>query len=243
MKTFSAQQTADAEAHFARTECTFLKGVVDVEGLPAPDRPEIAFAGRSNVGKSSLFNALMARRDLARTSSTPGRTQELNFFAFADEAYFVDLPGYGFAKAPKAKVDQWNALIRNYLRGRPSLVRVFLLIDARRGMMPVDAEIARLLDASAVPYQGVLTKVDKLKDAGRARVFAQTAAQLMAHPAAYPLLLETSAEKRTGMDVLRAQVMSLIAPERFGVEPQGDDVAALAEAQRSAAGMASPSDR
>lgn len=144
-------------------EATFLKGVVAMDGLPPSDRLEVCFAGRSNVGKSSLINALTARRALARTSNTPGRTQEINFFTLADTHYLVDVPGYGFANAPLPIVKQWQALLKNYLSGRQSLRRVFLLIDARHGPKPVDEEIMTLLGRSAVTFQAVLTKADKLK--------------------------------------------------------------------------------
>jgi len=143
----------------------FIKGVVAMDGLPDPDRPEICFAGRSNVGKSSLINALTGRKGIARASNTPGRTQELNFFALGDRAYLVDLPGYGFAKAPVAVVAKWQALQKRYLAGRPNLRRVFALIDARHGIKPVDHETMTLLDRSAVPFQVVVTKADKIAPA------------------------------------------------------------------------------
>lgn len=205
--------TKDAERVFRTTDTTFVKGVVDVSGLPEPDRPEVAFAGRSNVGKSSLLNALVDRKDLARTSNTPGRTQEINYFAFGERAYFVDLPGYGFARAPKSKVDAWNVLIRDYLRGRVALQRVFLLIDSRHGMKEIDHDIATLLDKSAVSYQLVLTKLDKLKPGQATRIVEATRGELAKHPAAFPRLVATSSAKRSGLDRLRAEVLDVISDE------------------------------
>lgn len=186
-------------------EWLFVKGVVGVEHLPVADRPEIAFAGRSNVGKSSLINALVRQGGLARTSNTPGRTQEVNYFrpSHAD-AYLVDMPGYGFAKAPKDKVDAWTGLVKDYLRGRPTLTRVFLLIDARHGIKDVDSQIMRMLDTAAVTYQIVLTKADKLNTFKLAEVTSRTTEALRFHPAAFPQVLATSAEKGDGIAELRA---------------------------------------
>jgi GTP-binding protein len=187
----------------------FLKGVVAMEGLPPADRLEVCFAGRSNVGKSSLINALTGRKALARTSNTPGRTQEINFFTLGKERYLVDVPGYGFAEAPVAVVRTWQALLKAYLTGRQTLRRAFVLIDARHGVKAVDEEIMQLLDTSAVTFQVVLTKADKVKDKDRARVLAQVRSALSKHPAAYPEIVVTSSEKGWGIPTLRAIVAGL----------------------------------
>ncbi|MEO0681089.1 MAG: ribosome biogenesis GTP-binding protein YihA/YsxC [Pseudomonadota bacterium] len=189
----------------------FVKGVVALDGLPAADRPEICFAGRSNVGKSSLINALTGRKGLARASNTPGRTQELNFFDIAEgRLWLVDLPGYGFAKAPVKVVERWQALLKSYLAGRTNLRRVYLLIDARHGVKAVDAEIMGLLDSSAVVFQAVLTKADKLKPGALQQVLDGVEADLAKHPAAFPEVLTTSAEKGDGLARLRAAVAKLL---------------------------------
>ena len=187
----------------------FVKGVVAMDGLPPADRPEVCFAGRSNVGKSSLINALTGRKSLARASNTPGRTQEINYFALGDQSYLVDLPGYGFAKAPVAVVAKWQALLKNYLAGRPTLRRAFCLIDARHGVKPVDHEIMTLLDRSAVPFQVVLTKTDKLGPNALKPVIAPVEEELQKHPAAYPELVITSSEKGQGIATLRAIIAGL----------------------------------
>ena len=209
--TFTPDQLAAGEAMFSGP-WQFVKSVPSLEFLPEPDRPEMAFAGRSNVGKSSLINALVNQHGLARTSNTPGRTQELNFFEVLETALFlVDMPGYGFAKAPKEKVDAWTQLVRDYLRGRPTLVRVFLLIDARHGFKSADRPIMQLLDEAAVSYQVVLTKIDKLKAAQVAAVIEATAAELEQHAAAHSTLLVTSSEKGSGIAELRAEIATLAA--------------------------------
>jgi len=187
----------------------FLKGVVAMDGLPPADRIEVCFAGRSNVGKSSLINALTGRKALARASNTPGRTQEINFFTLGDTRYLVDLPGYGFAEAPLKVVEKWQQLLRAYLAGRPNLRRAFVLIDTRHGIKAVDEEILTLLDRAAVTFQVVLTKADKVKAADRERILSQVRATLGKHPAAFPELILTSSEKGDGIETLRAVIAGL----------------------------------
>ena len=187
----------------------FLKGVVAMSGLPPADRAEVCFAGRSNVGKSSLINALTGRKALARASNTPGRTQEINFFTLADSHYLVDLPGYGFAKAPVKTVEKWQALLKAYLAGRANLRRAFVLIDSRHGIKSVDQDILDLLDRSAVTFQVVLTKSDKVKATDRAKVMDQVRKALAQHPAAYPEIILTSSEKGWGLETLRATIATL----------------------------------
>ncbi|MEM6825224.1 MAG: ribosome biogenesis GTP-binding protein YihA/YsxC [Pseudomonadota bacterium] len=192
-----------------RRPTEFLKGVVAMDGLPTPDRLEVCFAGRSNVGKSSLINALTNRKGLARASNTPGRTQEVNFFTAGQSHYLVDLPGYGFANAPVAVVARWQALMKAYLSGRPNLRRAFVLVDARHGVKPVDDEIFALLDAAAVTFQVVLTKADKVKEKDRTHALGVTRAALSQHPAAFPELIVTSSETGQGIGILRAVIASL----------------------------------
>jgi GTP-binding protein len=187
----------------------FLKGVVAMDGLPAPDRIEVCFAGRSNVGKSSLINALTGRVKLARASNTPGRTQEINFFTTTGGPYLVDLPGYGYANAPIKIVEKWQRLLKNYLSGRQNLRRAFVLIDSRHGVKKVDDEIMTLLDKSAVTFQVVMTKADKVKEKDRAKVLDQVRKALSKHPAAYPELVLTSSEKGDGIETLRAIIAGL----------------------------------
>ncbi len=187
----------------------FTKGVVAMDGLPAADRAEVCFAGRSNVGKSSLINALTGRKALARASNTPGRTQEINYFALGAAHYLVDLPGYGFAEAPKPVVARWQALLKAYLAGRQTLRRAFVLVDARHGIKPVDGEIMGLLDRSAVGFQVVLTKADKPGAAALAQVVAAVSEGLQKHPAAFPEIVVTSAETGQGLATLRAIVAGI----------------------------------
>lgn len=190
-------------------EVDFLKGVVAMAGLPPADRVEVCFAGRSNVGKSSLINAVTGRRALARASNTPGRTQEINFFTAADSHYLVDLPGYGFAEAPLPVVERWQKLLKAYLAGRQTLRRAFVLIDARHGIKDVDEEILTLLDKSAVTFQAVLTKADKMRPAALDDIIAQVRAGLKKHPAAYPEIVLTSAQTGAGIETLRAIIATL----------------------------------
>ena len=188
----------------------FLKGVVAMDGLPPPDRVEVCFAGRSNVGKSTLINALTGRRWLARASNTPGRTQEINYFTAGEGHYLVDLPGYGYAEAPKPVVERWQRLLKAYLAGRQTLRRAFVLIDMRHGVKPVDEEILGLLDKSAVPFQVVLTKADKLRKGEAEKVLEQVRAALQKHPAAYPEIVVTSSEKGEGIATLRAIIAAMV---------------------------------
>jgi len=187
----------------------FLKGVVAMVHMPPADRLEVCFAGRSNVGKSSLINALTGRKNLARASNTPGRTQEINFFTLGEERYLVDLPGYGYAEAPVAVVAKWQALLKQYLAGRQTLRRAFVLIDTRHGVKDVDEEILTLLDKSAVTFQVVMTKADKVNAATREASIAQVQAALKKHPAAYPEIVLTSSEKGEGIESLRAIIAGL----------------------------------
>ncbi|MFN3970246.1 MAG: ribosome biogenesis GTP-binding protein YihA/YsxC [Gemmobacter sp.] len=187
----------------------FVKGVVAMSGLPPADRVEVCFAGRSNVGKSSLINALTGRKTLARASNTPGRTQEINYFALGDARYMVDLPGYGYAEAPVAIVAKWQALLKSYLAGRQTLRRAFVLIDMRHGIKAVDAEILSLLDRSAVTFQAVLTKADKVNRDTREASIAQVQGALAQHPAAFPEIVVTSSETGEGIPTLRALIAAL----------------------------------
>lgn len=210
----STNDTAISPELFTRG-WVFIRGVPSMKFLPPEGPPEIAFAGRSNVGKSSLINALVGHKGLARTSNTPGRTQELNYFVpdgFSGEGAdlppmaLVDMPGYGYASAPKDKVDEWTKLIYEYLQGRVTLKRVYVLIDARHGIKAKDEEVLTLLDKAAVSYQVVLTKTDKIKAAGVPKLIEQTLAKIKKRPAAFPVVLATSSEKASGLDELRAAI-------------------------------------
>jgi len=187
----------------------FIKGVVAMSGLPPADRLEVCFAGRSNVGKSSLINALTGRKSLARASNTPGRTQEINYFGLGPERYMVDLPGYGYAEAPVAVVEKWQRLLKSYLQGRQTLRRAFVLIDTRHGVKAVDEEILSMLDRAAVPFQAVLTKADKVSRAEREATVEQVRGALAKHVAAYPELVVTSSEKGDGIETLRAIIATM----------------------------------
>lgn len=188
---------------------TFERGVVGMEHLPDATLPEVACAGRSNVGKSSLINAITGRLKLARASTEPGRTRELNFFVVGESLRLVDLPGYGYAKAGRADIERWTKLTRDYLRGRPSLKRVLLLIDSRHGLKPHDNEVMDTLDTSAVTYQIVLTKADKIKPTELAEVAKAVSAAIAKRPAAHPDVIATSSETGLGIDVLRAEIAAL----------------------------------
>jgi GTP-binding protein len=196
-------------------DCRFVAGTDRSESLPPIGLPEIAFAGRSNVGKSSLVNALTGRTTLARVSHTPGRTQQLNFFDLGGRLVLVDMPGFGFARAAKRKIKDWSGLIERYLRGRPTLRRVCLLIDARHGTMAVDRGFMERLDAAAVSYQVVLTKSDKVKPAELQERIAALAAELAQHVAAHPDIIVTSAHAGAGIPELRAALAALAAPVQF----------------------------
>ena len=190
-------------------KCDFVLSVANLNQLPDGDRVEVAFAGRSNVGKSSLINALFGQKKLAKTSSTPGRTQQLNYFNLDDKLYLVDLPGYGFAKAPKDIVKNWQKLINSYLVGRATLRRVFLLIDSRHGIKKIDEEIMEMLDKAAVTYQIVLTKIDKISTKELEKVLTATDI-VREHTAAHVTILKTSSEKNLYLDELKAETADLL---------------------------------
>tara|TARA_Y200000002_G_C22670185_1_gene659670 strand:+ start:1460 stop:2107 length:648 start_codon:yes stop_codon:yes gene_type:complete len=190
-------------------EVNFLKGVVDIIELPNDKRIEVCFAGRSNVGKSSLINALTFRKSLARSSNTPGRTQEINFFSLADTNYLVDLPGYGYAYAPVNKVEKWQKLLKDYLKGRVSLRRVFLLIDSRHGVKEIDEDVMSLLDKVAVTFQIVITKIDKPKKSELELSIEKTRKALVKHPAAFPEILLTSSTKMSGIETVRSTIANI----------------------------------
>jgi GTP-binding protein len=214
-------QSDTAEYHEAgrrlfAQDCTFIFGTPDISVLPPPELPEIAFAGRSNVGKSSLINALTGRKNVARTSHTPGRTRELNFFRLGGRIVLVDLPGYGYAKASKSDIASWNETMRLYLSGRVNLSRLFLLIDGRHGLKPSDRDMMGLLDAAAVTYQLVLTKSDKVGGPALEDLVGRTKADLVKHAAAYPEIIATSSRTRSGLEDLRGEIAALAVAEGTG---------------------------
>ncbi len=190
-------------------ETLFLKGVVGIDGLPIDNKIEVCFCGRSNVGKSSVLNSITNRRNLARSSNTPGRTQEINFFSLGETHFLVDLPGYGYASAPVEKVKKWQELLKAYLAGRVALRRVFLLIDSRHGIMKADEEMMLLLDKVAVTFQVVLTKADKTKSEELAKSILKTQKSLSLHPTAFPEIILSSATKNIGINCLRAAIASI----------------------------------
>jgi GTP-binding protein len=202
---FTEEEIEAARVLFAHP-VAFLMGAAAIDGLPPADLPEVAFAGRSNVGKSSLINGLVGRKGLARASNEPGRTREVNFFVLDEKLRLVDLPGYGFARSSRTTADQFQNLGRAYLRGRPNLKRVYLLIDARHGLKKVDDEALDALDLAAVSYQVVLTKADKIKPAEVEKLKAETLKAIAKRPAAFPRVVATSSEKGTGMPDLRAEI-------------------------------------
>lgn len=210
-RTYQSEEIEAGRLLFARP-VTFMKSAVSLATLPPMGPPEVCFAGRSNVGKSTLINALTNHAGLARASNTPGRTQELNYFDAQGRLNLVDLPGYGYAKAPKHKVQAWTRLTREFLRGRATLRRVFMLIDSRHGLKPVDLELMDMLDETAVTYQLVLTKADKLKKGQLTRMHEETAQAIAKRPAAFPVIALTSSEKGLGIAELRAEIASLALP-------------------------------
>lgn len=212
-KDYSPQELEAGRMLFA-PDVRFMLSVVSMQTLPPPDLPEVCFAGRSNVGKSSLINALTNQNKLAKASNTPGRTRELNYFNVSDRLRVVDLPGYGYARASKTDIAKWTKLTRTFLGGRAPLRRVFVLIDSRHGLKESDLEIMSMLDETAVTYQLVLTKIDKIKPPAVVKVKAALAKAIARRPAAFPQIIATSSEKKTGLDDIRAEIASLALPPK-----------------------------
>ncbi len=207
-----APEEIEQGRHLFTQSCTFVKGCVKLEQLPDAELPEVAFAGRSNVGKSSLLNALVGQKTLARTSNTPGRTREINFFDLGNRLMMADLPGYGYARVSKSLVKQWTGLVDTYLRGRVDLRRTCVLIDSRHGLKDSDRAVMTMLDKAAQPYQIVLTKCDKVKPTPLASLVEKISAELIKHPAAHPQIPLTSSRKGDGIAELRATLAALAAP-------------------------------
>lgn len=205
-----SSEILEAGKELFKKPTTFMLGVAKLEQLPVTDLNEVALAGRSNVGKSSLINAITAQRGLAKTSNTPGRTQQLNYFNAGERILLVDLPGYGYAQAPENIVKQWQRLILTYLQGRVNLKRVFVLIDSRHGIKKVDEEIMDMLDKAAVTYQIILTKTDKISEKSLTKILAETQNKIAKRAAAYVRILTTSSEKNLGIDFVKAEIASLV---------------------------------
>ncbi len=212
-KKSEADDASEAARLLFAAPCRFVAGVASLSALPASPLPEVAFAGRSNVGKSSLINALTGHKQLARTSRTPGRTQQINFFTLDERLMMADLPGYGYARAAKSRIAAWTRLVEAYLRGRPSLRRVCLLVDARHGLKPSDRDVMAMLDDAAAVYQFILTKSDKLRDAGLDATVEAIAGEIESHVAAHPVIVPTSARAGLGIETLRTELSALATPK------------------------------
>ena len=204
--TMEGRKNLKAKNSLFSSQVDFVKGVVSLDGFPPDDRPEVCFAGRSNVGKSSLLNAITKRKSLARTSNTPGRTQQINYFSVSNKLYIVDLPGYGYAKAPLYEVQKWQKLIYSYMSGRRNLKRIFLLIDIRHGIKSNDIEIMKLLDEAAVNYQIIFTKCDKIKGQVLENLVMEYAKSLDLQIAVYPEVIISSAQKKEGIEIIRSEI-------------------------------------
>ena len=204
--TMEGRRNLKAKNSLFSSQIDFVKGVVSLDGFPPDDRPEVCFAGRSNVGKSSLLNAITKRKSLARTSNTPGRTQQINYFSVSNKLYIVDLPGYGYAKAPLHEVKKWQKLVFSYMSGRPNLKRIFLLIDIRHGIKGNDIEIMNLLDEAAVNYQIIFTKCDKIKGQTLENLVMDYTKSLDPQIAVYPEVIISSAQQKKGIEIIRSEI-------------------------------------